>query len=75
MSEPIVSPLPAAPVKQAVHESILLHQAAVEFRQETEARQAFAEYCRWYEETARQNRADLANMQNELEILGWLRRS
>ncbi|MEO1589658.1 MAG: hypothetical protein AAFU71_00050 [Cyanobacteria bacterium J06632_22] len=74
MSEPIISPLPAAPVKQAVHESILLHQAAVEFRQETEARQAFADYCQWYETTAQQNQTELAAMQNEFEILGWFRR-
>jgi len=74
MSDPIISPLPTTPVKQAVHESILLHQAAVEFRQETEARQALAEYCRWYEESARQNQADLAAMRNEFEILGRFRR-
>lgn len=75
MSEPIISPLPAAPVQQAVHQSILLHQVAVEFRQETLAREAFEDYCRWYEETARQNRADLATMRTEFEILGWFRRS
>ena len=74
MTEPIISPLPATPVKQAVHESILLHQAAVEFRQETKARQALAEYCAWYDEMAQQNQADLVTMRSEIELLGWFRR-
>ncbi|MEL7501202.1 MAG: hypothetical protein AAFN18_01905 [Cyanobacteria bacterium J06554_6] len=74
MPEPIVSPRPAAPSIQAVHESILLHQAAVEFRQETEARQAFADYCRWYDKAAQQNQAELAAMRHDVELLGWFRR-
>ncbi|MEO0539617.1 MAG: hypothetical protein AAFZ80_02005 [Cyanobacteria bacterium P01_A01_bin.105] len=73
MAEPIISPLPAAPAQPAVHQSILLHQAAVEFHQEIAARQAFADYCRWYDETAQQNQIDLAAMRHEAEILGWFR--
>lgn len=38
------------------------HQLTYDFYRELKHRQAFAEYCQWYKETALQNQRDLARM-------------
>jgi hypothetical protein len=56
-----------------VESHLSLHQMAQDFRLETAYRQAFTSHCRWYEATARQNQEDLLKMQQEPNLLGWLR--
>ena len=50
------------------------HQLAHEFRRESDRREAFEEYCQWYDETARKHREEFKQMENDINILGWFRR-
>ena len=72
MSEPIfyrcILPLPETEA-QAILQS---HDAAYEFYREVRYREAFEQYCRWYAETAAANQRDLAQMQREINLFGWL---
>jgi len=72
MSEPIfyrcILPLPETEA-QALLQS---HDAAYEFYREVRYREAFEQYCRWYAETAAANQRDLAQMQREINLFGWL---
>ena len=49
-------------------------QLAHEFRWEIEQRQAFDDYCRWYEAIARQNQQEAAAMAKDFDLRSWLRR-
>lgn len=59
---------------QEVTEYLVLHQAAQEFRLEVDYRQQFDAYCQWYYQTAAENRANLLQMQGEINLRGWLSR-
>lgn len=71
--EPLAYTLPASTKAEAAESHLTLHQMAQDFRLEQAHRQAFASHCRWYEATARQNQADFHAMQQEPDLLGWLR--
>ncbi|MEM1254900.1 MAG: hypothetical protein AAGI69_20890 [Cyanobacteria bacterium P01_H01_bin.21] len=62
------------PVPTDVSETLELQQIAYEFRQEIQHRNDFDAYCQWYYETAAQNQADLAAMQNDIPFFSWFRR-
>ena len=59
---------------QEVIEYLALHQAAQDFRLEVEYREQFEAHCQWYYQTAAENRADLAQMRREANLLGWFSR-
>ena len=48
-------------------------QLAHEFRWEIDQRQAFEDYCRWYEAIALQNQQEAASMANDLDVRSWFR--
>ena len=48
-------------------------QLAHEFRWELDQRQAFDDYCRWYEAIALQNQQEVASMANDIDIRSWFR--
>ncbi len=56
---------------QDVIEYLALHQAAQDFRLEVEHRENLEAYCQWYYQTAAENRATLAQMQRETNLLAW----
>lgn len=56
-------------------EAVELQQIAVEFRQETRHREAFAAHCRWYYETAARHQAELAAMENDIPLFRFFWRS
>jgi hypothetical protein len=56
---------------QDVIEYLALHQAAQDFRLEVEHRENLDAYCQWYYQTAAENRATLARMQRETNLLAW----
>lgn len=58
---------------QDVIEYLVLHQAAQDFRLEVEHREQMEAYCQWYYQTAAENRATLARMQGEVNLLAWFR--
>ena len=62
--------LPSAEVRW-IEESLELHQAAQEFRQEVEARQAHADYCQWYVNMAAQTQAEIVAMENDVNFFSW----
>lgn len=56
---------------QDVTEYLVLHQAAQHFRLEVEHRENLTAYCQWYDQMAAENRATLAQMQGEMNLLAW----
>jgi hypothetical protein len=56
---------------QEVTEYLVLHQSAQHFRLEVEHRENLKAYCQWYDQVAAQNRATLAQMQGEMNLLAW----
>ncbi len=48
-------------------------QLAQQFRWEVDQRQAFDDYCRWYEAIALQNQQEMTSMANDLDVLSWFR--
>lgn len=68
---PISSPAPAAAEVQWIEESLILQQAALDFRREVEYRQQEEAYCQWYYEMVRQTRAEAAAMENDVDFFGW----
>ncbi|NJP09200.1 MAG: hypothetical protein HC866_06680 [Leptolyngbyaceae cyanobacterium RU_5_1] len=51
------------------------HQLTREFYEEIQHRQAFEQYCQWYDSTVARHRQELKKMQNDFNLLGWFRRS
>ena len=63
--------LPKSAEVQWIEQSLELHQAAQEFRREVEARQAHADYCQWYADTAAQTQAEMLAMENDIDFFSW----
>lgn len=63
--------LPKSAEVQWIEESLQLHQAAQEFRQEVETRQAHADYCQWYSNVAAQTQAEALAMENDVDFFSW----
>jgi hypothetical protein len=71
MADPF--PQHIVPIPQANAEEILiLNQIAYEFRDEVKHRQSLEQYSQWYQQTAKQNRRDLAVMRQEFNLFRWL---
>ncbi len=56
------------PLPEIAPEQFQGHQLAVEFRHEVGQRQAFEDYCNWYEAIAQQNRQELEQMRGEFNL-------
>lgn len=54
---------------QEVIEHLVLHQTAQDFRLEVAYREQFEAHCQWYSQTAAENRATLAKMRSEANLL------
>lgn len=52
----------------ATWEILESHQLSYDFHRELKHRQAFAEYCQWYHETAQQNKQELAKMNQDFSL-------
>jgi hypothetical protein len=65
---------PRTATNEEVYQVLELQQLAQAFRHEVVERQAFENYCQWYDETAQQNKADLATMQSEINLFGYFYR-
>jgi hypothetical protein len=72
MSEPIFYRCILPPPETEAQAILQSHDAAYEFYREVRYREAFEQYCRWYAETAAANQRDLAQMQREINLFGWL---
>lgn len=64
-----------APLPPETEDVFAVYEVAQDFHQETQLREAFANYCRWYDRIAEQNRQEFAAMQNDINILRWFYRS
>lgn len=56
---------------RSIEDTLEVYQAAHEFRFEVEKRQAHEDYCQWYYKVAAQNQAELAAMQDDVDVFGW----
>jgi hypothetical protein len=74
MPDPIYYRRILPPPETEAQEILQSHYAAYEFYREVRYREAFEQYCQWYAETAAENQRDLAQMQRELNLFGWLNR-
>jgi hypothetical protein len=64
------------PVPQPQSEEIFaVHQTTQAFYEEVRVRQAFEQYCDWYDRIAEQHRQDLKKMRRELNLLRWFYRT
>ncbi len=59
------------PIPDIAPEQFKGHHLAYKFRHEIEQRQAFEDYCRWYEAIAEQNRQELEQMRSEFDLFKW----
>ncbi|MBD3883363.1 hypothetical protein IFO70_16470 [Phormidium tenue FACHB-886] len=62
-------PLPPATVNHQFEAYRFTHA----FYDEVQVRQAHADYCQWYAQTAAQHRREYEQMQSELNPLRWFR--
>jgi hypothetical protein len=69
MPEPFTYLIPLPPAE--VDRQFEAHTFTRAFYDEVQIRQAHADYCDWYRQTAAQHRQDFAQMQNEWNPLGW----
>ncbi len=65
---------PAHSDPQAIVESLAAHQATREFYYELQIRSEHASYCEWYHRVAEQHRQELVDMQQDINLLGYLSR-
>lgn len=63
------------PVPQPEVEDVFeVYQVTYTFYREVEHRQAFDEYCQWYDQVAEQHRQELAQMRREINFMSWFYR-
>lgn len=63
-------PLPPATPSEA----IVTYEFSRNFYREVAQRQAFADHCQWYHETAAKHQQELESMRGDINILGWFSR-
>jgi len=64
-----------SPTPQNQVELLRTYQVSREFYQEVQHRQNFERHCQWYRQTAELHRQEVQKMQQDINILGWFRRS
>jgi hypothetical protein len=70
MSNPF--PQHIVPLPQAEAEEMLIaHQITFEFHEEVRFREAFEEYCQWYQHVAKQHQRELKTMRGDINLFGW----
>ncbi len=74
MPEPIFFRRILPPPETEAQAILQSHDAAYKFYREVRYREAFEQYCQWYAEASAANQRDLAQMQQELNLFGWLNR-
>jgi microcompartment protein CcmL/EutN len=57
-----------------VEEVFAVHQTTYAFYEEVRVRQAFEQYCQWYEQVADQHRRELTAMREEFNLIRWFYR-
>lgn len=71
MSEPFFHQIILPPANEPELEVLSTYQATRAFYTEVELREAFEEYCQWYQQVSEQHRRECEQMQGDLNILGW----
>jgi hypothetical protein len=70
MSNPF--PQHIVPLPQADAEEMLIaHQITFEFYDEVRFREAFEDYCQWYQQVAQQHQRELETMRRDINFFAW----